>query len=193
MNMKSSGVWLRPLIGRGFKPWRGLIQGVQTIVLTLVDLTPMWLSSSDTRRLNLQQEHSLETMVYKKWPEPVLPGEWGKPPSSPKNLGSSPRMGKHLLYMQTHNVSLQEKEGPTPGANKIVLKKFFDKSGKRHNWQCRLWRLSLMTFVAYCVFRCWEINLVRSKNVNISATKKDIKTFSTVLYSWRQMGKTLPK
>ena len=75
MNMKSSGVWLRPLIGRGFKPWRGLIQGVQTIVLTLVDLTPMWLSSSDTRGLNLQQEPSLETMVYKKWPEPVLPGE----------------------------------------------------------------------------------------------------------------------
>ena len=51
------------------------MQGVQTIVFTLVDLTPMWLSSSDTRGLNLQQEPSLETMVYKKWPEPVLPGE----------------------------------------------------------------------------------------------------------------------
>ena len=75
MNMSSSGVWLGPLVGHGFEPRRGLIQGVQTIVLTLVDLTPMWLSSSDTRGLNLQQEPSLETMVYKKWPEPVLPGE----------------------------------------------------------------------------------------------------------------------
>ena len=75
MNTSSSGVWLGPLVGRGFEPRRGLIQGVQTIVLTLVDLTPMWLSSSDTRGLNLQQEPSLETMVHKKWPEPVLPGE----------------------------------------------------------------------------------------------------------------------
>ena len=75
MKTSSSGVSLGPLIVRLFKPWRGLIQGVQTIVLTLVDLTPMWLSSSDTRGLNLQQEPSLETMVYKKWPEPVLPGE----------------------------------------------------------------------------------------------------------------------
>ena len=48
-----------------------LIQGVQTIVLTLVDLTPMQLSSSAARGLNLQQEPSLETMVYKKWPEPM--------------------------------------------------------------------------------------------------------------------------
>ena len=72
MNTSSSGVWLGPLEGCGFKSWRG----VQTIVLTLVDLTPMWLSSSDSRGLNLQQEPSLETMVYKKWPEPVLlPGE----------------------------------------------------------------------------------------------------------------------
>ena len=113
MNTSRSGVWLGPLVGRRFEPRRGLIQGVQTIALTLVDLTPMWLSSSDTRGLNLQQEPSLEKLVYNKWPELVLPGEC-KP-------------------MQTHNVSLQEKEGPTPGANKIVLKKFFDKSGKRHN------------------------------------------------------------
>ena len=75
MNTSSSGVWLGSLVGRGFKPRSGLIQGVQTIVLTLVDLTLMWLSSSDARGLNLQQESSLETMVYKKWPEPVLPGE----------------------------------------------------------------------------------------------------------------------
>ena len=54
MNRSSSGVWLGPLVGHRFKPRRGLIQGVQTIVLTLVDLTPMWLSSSDTRVLNLQ-------------------------------------------------------------------------------------------------------------------------------------------
>ena len=74
MNTKSCGVWLGLLVGHGFKPRRGLIQGVQTIVLTLVDLTPMWLSSSDTRGLNLQQEPSLETMVYKKWSDPVLPG-----------------------------------------------------------------------------------------------------------------------
>ena len=73
MNTSCSGVWLGPLVGRGFEPQRGLIQGVQTIVLTLV--TPMWLSSSDTRVLNLQQEPSLETMVYKKWPEPVPPSE----------------------------------------------------------------------------------------------------------------------
>ena len=91
------------MLGRGFEPQRGLIQGVQTIVLTLVDLTPMWLSSSDTRGLNLQQEPSLEKLVYNKWPELVLPGEC-KP-------------------MQTHNVSLQEKEGPNPGATKIVGKK----------------------------------------------------------------------
>ena len=38
MNMSSSGVWLGPLVGHGFEPQRGLIQGVQTIVLTLVDL-----------------------------------------------------------------------------------------------------------------------------------------------------------
>ena len=72
MNTSTSGVWLGPLVGHGFEPRRGLIQGVQTIVLTL---TPMWLSSSDTRGLNLQQEPSLERVVYKKWPEPVLPGE----------------------------------------------------------------------------------------------------------------------
>ena len=53
----------------------GLIQGVQTIVLTLMDLTPIRLSSSDARGPNLQQEPSLETMVYKNWPEPVVPGE----------------------------------------------------------------------------------------------------------------------
>ena len=94
MNTSSSGVWLGHLVGRGFKPRRGRIQGVQTIVLTLVDLTPMWLSSSDTRGINLQQEPSLETTVYNKWPEPVLPGEWGKPPLTPKNLSSFPRMGK---------------------------------------------------------------------------------------------------
>ena len=47
-------------------PRRELIQGVHTIVLTLVDLTPMQLSSSDARGTNLQQEPSLETMVYKK-------------------------------------------------------------------------------------------------------------------------------
>ena len=41
MNTSSSGVWLGPLVGRGFEPQRGLIQGVQTIVLTLVALTPM--------------------------------------------------------------------------------------------------------------------------------------------------------
>ena len=66
MNTSCSGVWLGPLVGRGFEPQRGLIQGVQTIVLTLVALTPMWLSSNDTRGLNLQQEPSLETMAYKK-------------------------------------------------------------------------------------------------------------------------------
>ena len=74
MNTSSSGVWLGPLVGPEFKSRRGLIQGVQTIVLTLVDLTPKRLSSSDARGLNLQQEPSLEAMVYKKWPEPVLPG-----------------------------------------------------------------------------------------------------------------------
>ena len=36
-----------PLVHRGFKPLRGLIQGVQTIVLNLVDLIHMRLSSSD--------------------------------------------------------------------------------------------------------------------------------------------------
>ena len=46
MNTSSSAVWLGPLVGHGFEPRRGLIQGVQTIVLTLVHLTPMWLSSS---------------------------------------------------------------------------------------------------------------------------------------------------
>ena len=71
MNMSSSGGWLGPLVGHGFKLWRGLIHGVQTIVLTLVDRTPMRLSSSDARGPNLQQEPSLETMVYKKWPEPT--------------------------------------------------------------------------------------------------------------------------
>ena len=65
MNMSSS-LAIGPLVGRGFKPRRGPIQGVQTIVLTLVDLNPMWLSNSDTRGLNLQQEPSLETMMYKK-------------------------------------------------------------------------------------------------------------------------------
>ena len=64
MNTSSSGVWLLPPVDRGFKPRRGLIEGVQTIVLTLVDLTPMWLSSNDTRGLNLQQEPSVEIMVY---------------------------------------------------------------------------------------------------------------------------------
>ena len=49
MNMSSNGVWLGPLVVRGFKPRRGLIQGVHSIVLTLVDLTPIWLSSSDAR------------------------------------------------------------------------------------------------------------------------------------------------
>ena len=53
----------------------GLIQGVQTFVLTLMDVTTLRLSSSDARGPNLQQEPSLETMVYKNWPEPVLPGE----------------------------------------------------------------------------------------------------------------------
>ena len=74
-NRSSCGVWLVSLVGCGFKPGRELIQGVQTIVLTLVDLTPMWLSTSGARGPNLQQEPSLETVVYKKWPEPVLPGE----------------------------------------------------------------------------------------------------------------------
>ena len=41
MSMSSRGVWLGPLVGCGFKPRRGLIQGVQTIVLSVVDLTPM--------------------------------------------------------------------------------------------------------------------------------------------------------
>ena len=58
-----------------FMPRRELIQGVHTIVLTLVDLTPMQLSSSDARGTNLQQEPSQETMVYKTWPEPVLSGK----------------------------------------------------------------------------------------------------------------------
>ena len=48
MNTSSSGVWLGPLVGNGFKPRQGLIQGVQTIVLTLGDLTPIWLSSRFT-------------------------------------------------------------------------------------------------------------------------------------------------
>ena len=43
INTSSSGVW--PLEGCGFKTRRGLIQGVPTIVLTLVDLTAEWLYS----------------------------------------------------------------------------------------------------------------------------------------------------
>ena len=39
---------------------------------------------------------NIATIVYKKWPEPVLPGEWGKPVSTPKNQSLSPRRGKHL-------------------------------------------------------------------------------------------------
>ena len=53
MNTNSCGVWLGLLVGHGFKPRRGLIQGVQTIVLTLVDLTSMRLSSSVTTGINL--------------------------------------------------------------------------------------------------------------------------------------------
>ena len=56
MNTSNSGFWLGPLVGRGFKSRRGLIQGVQIIVLTLVDLTPIRLSSSDTRGPTLQQD-----------------------------------------------------------------------------------------------------------------------------------------
>ena len=52
------------MVGCGFKPWRGLIRGGLTIVLTLVNLTPMQLYSSDARGSNLQQEPSLEIMMY---------------------------------------------------------------------------------------------------------------------------------
>ena len=55
ITMSNSGVWLWPLVGRGFKPQRGLIQHVQTIAYTLVDLTPMPLSSSYAGGLNFQQ------------------------------------------------------------------------------------------------------------------------------------------
>ena len=55
LKTSSSGVWLGPLVGCEFKTWMGLIQGVQTIVLTLVNLTSMRLSTS-----NLQQKKSLE-------------------------------------------------------------------------------------------------------------------------------------
>ena len=72
INMNSSAVWLGHLVGHEFKPRRGMIQGVQTFVLALVDLTPMWLSSSDARHPNLQQEPSLEAIVYKKWPKAVM-------------------------------------------------------------------------------------------------------------------------
>ena len=55
--MSSSGVWLGPLVGHGFKPWRGLIQLVQTIVLTLVDLTPICNEAWD--KIYSMQEPSL--------------------------------------------------------------------------------------------------------------------------------------
>ena len=56
MNTSSSGVWLGALVAHGFKTQRGRIQGVKTIVRTLVDLTLMQLSRSDASRSNLQQE-----------------------------------------------------------------------------------------------------------------------------------------
>ena len=38
--------------------------------------------------------------------------------------------GWENITMQTHNVSLQEKEGPTPGATKIVGKKSYHGLGE---------------------------------------------------------------
>ena len=74
LHYSSSGVWLRPLAGCGFKSLRGLIQGLLTFVLTVVDKAPMQLSS-----MVMPEEPSLATLVFKKWPEPVLsvllPGE----------------------------------------------------------------------------------------------------------------------
>ena len=77
MNSSSSGVWLGPRIRSWVQALERAdsIQGVQTIILTLVDLTPIRLYSSVARGPNLQQKPSLETMVYKKWPEPALPEE----------------------------------------------------------------------------------------------------------------------
>ena len=50
----------KQMLGAGAAPKQA---GSEALLLTLVDLTPMWLSSSDTRGLNLQQEPSLETKV----------------------------------------------------------------------------------------------------------------------------------
>ena len=74
LHYSSSGVWLGPLAGCGFKSLRGLIQGLLTFVLTVVDKAPMQLSS-----MVMPEEPSLATLVFKKWPEPLLsvllPGE----------------------------------------------------------------------------------------------------------------------
>ena len=93
LKTSSSGVWLGPLVGCEFKTWMGLIQCVQTIVLTLVNLTSMRLSTS-----NLQQKKSLEAR-------------------NGLNL-YSPRRGKHL-NAKIKNVSLLEKKGLTPRASKM--------------------------------------------------------------------------
>ena len=73
---------------------------------------------SDSQRAKFTAaELSLEAMVYKKRPNPVLSGKWGNPPSTPKNQCLSPRRGKHV-HAKNHNVSLHELEGPTLGAPK---------------------------------------------------------------------------
>ena len=64
------------------------------------------------QRPKLLLEPSVEAMEYLKWPEPVLPGEWGKNPTKTEELSvcSSPWKVKHL-HAKIKNISLQEKEG----------------------------------------------------------------------------------
>ena len=78
MNMSISGVWLKPLVGYRLRHRRGLIQGMQTIDLTLLDLTPAVCGSSDAievYRTKFTAGAQPGDNSVKKWAEPVLPGE----------------------------------------------------------------------------------------------------------------------
>ena len=110
INTNSSGVWLGLLVGHGFKPQRGLIQGGQTIFSILSLLWWIWLPCGYPA---VMPDDRIYCTVYRKTPHQHQRTQVEFP-------------GGENISMQTHNVSLHgswSDSSQTPGAPKIGAEK----------------------------------------------------------------------
>ena len=129
MNMSSSGIWLRPLVGRGFKPRRGQIHCVQTMYCPDSGgyyshvVIQQWCYPTKFTAGAQPGDISVQGMAW-------TSGEWGKPQSTPKNLSSSPRRGKHhhttITMFPSRRRNVLYSWAPKPGGTKFIFDYIFN-------------------------------------------------------------------